>query len=507
VARLFMDGFDKYGPVGAVTAGAPTLDSRLLLEWTSFTSGSTFAIIAGLSSTGTALRINAPGIISYLSKTITATARLIAGFRFSPDLLGGVNTCPIMIQAAKGATAQWTVMVTTSGTIQILTGAENGSAIATSTATVAAGSTHYLEVDVTVGAAGAYTVYLDGASLLTGTGNTRGDGSNNSADSIRLGNRGSSISGVFDDFYLFDTTGSACNTVLLTNPRIETQFPTSDSQTQFTFGTTTLGQAYSNTTTTNAPGANKLFLRSFTPAVSGTINSVACVPKATSAGANFKAVIYTDSGGVANTLLSSGTQVTGTTSGTTLTGALVTPQSITAGTPYWIGFITDTSVVLAQVDTGTTGSSATNTYGSGAPGSAPAMTTAQASWEIYGNVTGLASNYSAEALNPPVGDLSYAASATVNNEDLYGFPALSVVPNTIYTVAAKCYCEKTDAGARTMDIRVKSSGTDSGGSNTGLSPTTSYTWLTSYFDTDPATAAAWTYSGINAATSGPKVAT
>jgi len=74
------------------------------------------------------------------------------------------------------------------------------------------------------------------------------------------------------------------------------------------------------------------------------------VSSATSGTAKFKAVVYADSAGAPGSLLSSGTEVVGCTSGSTLTGALITPQSLTAGTPCWIGFITDTSVVLQQAD-------------------------------------------------------------------------------------------------------------------------------------------------------------
>jgi len=64
---------------------------------------------------------------------------------------------------------------------------------------------------------------------------------------------------------------------------------------------------------------------------------VAIVPGATSGTAKFKAVAYADSAGAPGSLLSSGTEVVGCTSGSTLTGALITPQSLTAGTPCWIG--------------------------------------------------------------------------------------------------------------------------------------------------------------------------
>lgn len=121
-----------------------------------------------------------------------------------------------------------------------------------------------------------------------------------------------------------------------------------------------------------------------------------------------------------------------------MTGALITPQSLTAGTPCWIGFITDTSVVLQQADAGTAGSKASNTYTSGAPGTTPAMTGGQASWLLYGNVSGItAHNWLELANNPALGDLSYVYSDAVNDEDLFTFDALSVNPDAIYTVAVK----------------------------------------------------------------------
>ncbi len=130
-------------------------------------------------------------------------------------------------------------------------------------------------------------------------------------------------------------------------------------------------------------------------------------PGATSETAKFKAVAYADSTGAPGSLLSSGTEVVGCTSGSTLTGALVTPQSLTAGTPCWIGFITDTSVILQQADSGTSGYKASNTYASGAPGTAPAMTGGQASWLLYGNVSGITGhNWLELDNNPALGDLS-----------------------------------------------------------------------------------------------------
>ncbi len=221
----------------------------------------------------------------------------------------------------------------------------------------------------------------------------------------------------------------------------------------------------------------------------------------------FKAVAYADSAGAPGSLLSSGTEVVGCTSGSTLTGALITPQSLTAGTPCWIGFITDTSVVLQQADAGTAGSKASNTYTGGAPGTAPAMTGGQASWLLYGNVSGItAHNWLELANNPALGDLSYVYSDTVNDEDLFTFGALSVTPDTIYTVAVKGNIRREAGGSPTLDFRTKSGGTTSSGGTTGIGPGATYEWRGSFFPLDPNTGVAWTASGLNAATSGMKIA-
>ena len=205
--------------------------------------------------------------------------------------------------------------------------------------------------------------------------------------------------------------------------------------------------------------------------------------------------------------MSSGTEVVGCTSGSTLTGALITPQSLTAGTPSWIGFITDTSVVLQQADAGTAGSKASNTYTSGAPGTAPAMTGGQASWLLYGNVTGIAGhNWLELANNPALGDLSYVYSDTVNDEDLFTFGALSVNPDAIYTVAVKGSIRREAGGSPMLDFRMKSGGTTSSGTTAGIGPGATYEWRGSFFPVDPNTGVAWTASGLNAATSGMKIA-
>lgn len=531
MAVIFIDGFDKYGPAGLIytnnngsfssAASSGTSIVALLQsgEWTGASvtmngaGTATMAVVSPLSSTGQALQFTAGSTsgtsIVQIYKTLpTNYATIIGGIRFRPDVLG--PTTGLVFQ--DGTNAQCSIKINqTTGTFSVLSGSLSGTVLATSTTSVTATSIHYLEWQIGFGTTGVgtYQVWLDGVSILNGTGNTRAGSTNNYCNLVTISTSSSSTSSAqvtIDDFYLFDTTGSTNNAPLLSNPRIETQYPISDAQTQFANGALVLGNAYSATAATNAPGANKLFLRKITPSASCTINSISCIPAASSSTANYKPAIYSDSAGSPGSLLSTGSAVTGTVAATVLTGPLTTPQSLTAGTPYWIGFITDTSVVLQEQDATTTGVSVTATYTSGAPSSPTGFTTGLTSWVIWGNATGASTNWETQNDNPALAGLTYAWSGTVGNEDLYNFPALSVNPSAVYTMAVKCYGAKTDTGARTISLHTKSSSNDGTGSNPGIIPATSYTWLTSYFDTDPNTGVAWTGIGVNGATSGPGIA-
>jgi hypothetical protein len=504
----FTEGFDKYGPTGEVNIAT----NIALGDWTTVSSivladGS--GIVASLVGPGYALKLRRSSVSS--ATTVTKTlpgnyARVVGGFTFAtPFTVAGQG-----ITFIDTATAQFSLSINAAGQIEARRGGLTATVIATSTQTVTTNSVHCLEYDITFSAAaGIIKVWLDGTltSLNLTSQNTKVS-ANAYANAMLIGTQDlGNAEMTFDHLYLWAyTAAGGTETPALTNPIVETQVGSSDSAVAFTPTAAVLGTAYRTTTTTSAPGANQLALRPYTPAVNMTINSVSIIPGATSAGAKYKGVIYSDSAGAPNTLLSSGTEVVGATSGTRLTLALVTPQALTAGTQYWIGYITDTSVVVQLSDTSTVGYKAANTYASGAPGTAPAMTSGQASYLIWGNATGMTTNWDQVDKNPPLGDLSYNQSSTVSQEDLFGFPALSSTPANIYTVAVKAYAARSDAGARTVDLRTKSVSTSSSGGSAGQTPLTTYSFLSSYFRTDPNTGVAWGASGLNAAKHGIKVA-
>lgn len=524
------DGFDKYGPLGYGTGqtGATGDPAALMLagEYTSVInpeaggSISTFAITiaTALAGPGFALGLGPFGAGSYtacLNQVLPANYARAMGTIFTKNDFTAGNG-EMGWTWGDGSVAQMTLKIDRStGHIVLLRGAmRTGTVVATSTETISTNAVHCIQYDITFhNSTGTIQIWLDGTATsinLTGqdTCATANNYINFHGPTVTCVSS-SGTTGLFDhSYHVFYTAAAsgAGETPPLTNVWVETQFPTSDSAVTWTKSAGVLGNAYRVTLTNSAPAANSLVLRKWTPAANCTINSVSFLPQATNVSAKFKAVIYSDSAGVAGSLLSSGTEVVGCTTATLLTGALVTPQALTGGTAYWIGFINDTSISIAQEDTTTLASRAANTYTSGAPGTAPAMTAGQASWLLYGNCTVLAANWPQETPNPPVGDKSYNSSSTVGQEDLLGFPALTGSPSVIYTVGMKANMARSDAGARTIDMRMKSGATTGSGSNAGITPAVSYGYVASYFKTNPDTGAGWALAALNASVDGYKIA-
>ena len=505
MALIFCDGWDKYGGLNSVSANVAALLTAG--EWTS-TSGGGLAIVAPLSVNGLALQFtNATTITKTLASNYS---RLIGGFRFSSALLalGGIGL-------NDGGANQCGITINTTGNIVLRNGnAFTGTILATSTVSVTANSVHYLEFDISFGNSSTVVIYLDGVAVIGGSSGVNGNSldttatANNFANGITLGGTSTCIIAI-DDFYLLDTTGPApLNAPLLTSPRIETQFPSSDGVVQFAVGASILGSSTPRSTPTSS-GASTWRVHAYTPPRACTLNSIAFLPAITNATPQFRPIVYADSAGAPGSLLGSGSTVVGMTANVPVVMPLSTPLSLSAGTQYWIGMMNDVTTggsSLNSLDGTSSDRTGTATFASGAPGTPPASLSNSVNVCMWGIITGLGVNYPQVANNPPQGINAYVYDATVGHEDLYNFPALSVTPSSIYAVAVKGNIAKSDAGAKTVSLRTKSSSVDSaGGGGTSLVPTASYTWLTSLFNTDPNTSAAWTLSALNAAQAGLRV--
>lgn len=491
MADIFWDGFDKYGPLNCIPS-----NSLMNSEWTTVPSSSS-SFVAGRFTGSLAFQLS----YSYVSASRTLPnnyGRLIGGIALNPTLSG--NSGVIFGDAG---TNQCAVGFNSSGKLVLWTGGLGGTQVAITSSAITANTWHYVEWDITFASSGSYNIYLDGVSVLSGTGNMKSS-SNSYANQVIL----SGYTCNFDDMYVFDSTGSVNNAVR-GDSRVETLFPTGDASVAFAPSQGALGEYYSLNSATGYMSANILFLRKYQAKVSGTLSSISLMPETTSTGANFKAAVYADNSGSPGTLLTSGSQVTGCTAGTVLTLPLTSPASITSGTNYWIGYVTDTSVSMQRADNNSystsAGYTASITYTSAPPSTAPSMSSGQYSLQCWGNVTGMSTNYTEANEVPPGGDVSCVTSNTVGAEDRYSFNSLSSTPANIAGVKMSALLRKTDSGARTVTVQMKSGSTEVTGSS--QSPTASYVYYANYQDTDPNTSAAWTASGVNAVTGGVKIAT
>lgn len=498
MALLFLEGFDKYGQTN--TDSATVIGLLQTGDWN--TASGTPTIVTPLSATGLALQVGANSLIT---KTLSGNyARLIGGFRFNSITLGST----LAMQFLDGASLQSAVTLNvTTGTISVKNGSfSTGTVLGTSVAAVAANSIHYLEFDVTFGNSAAYEVWLDGVSILSGTGDTMAT-TNAFANGVRFVTSATASNNVIDDFYLFDSTGTIHNATLRNSPRVETAFPVSDNTVQFSVGAATLGNSVLRATSGGTYNNNRMVVKAYTPTVNCTLNAITMFPQATSATNNLRPVLYADSSGLPGSLIDTGSTVTGMTIGVPLTLPLTTPQSLTAGTQYWLGFMFETGGIAwyGQAAGGNT-RIVNSTFLSGAPSTFPGGSATEITnpTHVIGNIT-LASPVNVYSLtNPPQGNFSYVFEGTVGEEDLYNFPPIGAP--VVHAVAVKASLAKSDSGAKTASLRLKSGSTNSAGSIASVTPGTTYGWGASYFPTDPDTSAAWTVAGVNAAQAGFRVA-
>lgn len=516
---VFTEGFDKYGP--AALSGTTSLNgiahSQMLNAmrgiWTGSTNN-TGSMFIGPPLIG--VGIGSFNIVGGANNAAQITATLPANYA---KAVGGVyinirtqrtsNGDAINMRFKDAGTTQAGLGTLVNGSPNFIITNAAGTVVQTSTATYTPNVPFLLEWDITLTASGAYTVWKDGAVILSGTGNFHGS-ANNFYNQIQLACNGSGTQPNHDMAYDHLYINDGASTALLAQTVIETSFPTADSAVQFADTAYALGYQNSLGTAQTAPGANTMYLRKITIPTGGggTLNSITIVPQPTSAGANNKGLLYADSAGLPGALLSGGNQVTGTTTNTPVTLPLTTPQAVVAGTSYWIGYMTDTSVALFQSDTLSLSWEKTNTYASGPPNPAgTATSTTFANLILWANITGTTASWIAESEQVSFGawgDYSYVSDSIVGHEDLFTHTALSVAPNTIYAVNACAYLKDNAAGARTVTINLKSGATDSGG--TGFTPgNTVYGWAVNLYPTDPNTAAAWTATNLNSATNGYKI--
>jgi hypothetical protein len=524
-----IEGFEKYGPpinTNIATFNTPIANlmavhnnqtimrvQSFFQEWNSEggSTGSAIGIITGRAGGSSCALAISDGSFNTTAtgKMLPANySRTIVGFAFVNN-----NNAAAGIQFGEtaGNGSQLAIWVDSLGRINLSRGAMTGGTVLyTSGALFLANAWHYIEIDFTIhNTIGAYTIWCDGVQLTTASGvNTRGIGTNNFWNSLTLLSRGSIAA--WDDIYVRDNTNGTA--LPFGDSTIDALAVTANSSVQFSTPASVLGNRYRvMCVQTNAPGANQLVLIPVTPTVNMTINSVGILPSAGNLLSKAKGVIYSDNAGAPGSLLSSGTEVVGLLATTPVTLPLVTPQALTANTQYWIGYITDTSQALYQSDNFSfVGQRKANTYTSGAPaGPLSGMTTGQPTWCIWGTCTG-GSNFDAVNKVPAtmmlLEPIAYTSSSTVGQKDLFAATPMPITPDKVYSVKVSVLAQRSDVGARTMNIHANSNTVDSTGTNINITPGSNMQWYSSRFDVDPATNGAWGPTAINLLKIGYEVA-
>jgi hypothetical protein len=104
----------------------------------------------------------------------------------------------------------------------------------------------------------------------------------------------------------------------------------------------------------------------------------------------------------------------------------------------------------------------------------------------------------------PDSDTTYVESGTTSNKDTYAFSDISHTPSSIYGVQVTAHARADEAGSRIIGVVTRSAAADYNASTThalGFN----YEHHSTVLETDPATAAAWTKTNLNAAEFGMRV--
>lgn len=340
---------------------------------------------------------------NYVQKNIPNRATVTVGFAL---FVKNFATNRIAVAFMDGTTMQCCLTVGNTGILSFNRGLSTS--LGSTSSPMSFGCWHYVEVQVTIGSSGSATVKVDGATVISASGNTQSSGSAQ-VGGVLLGDTQIFDSGTFyyDDFYITDTNGSY-NTGFLGDIKVSAQIPS--------------GNGSTNNYSQNAAA----WAASTAYAVGATI---------------------IDSNGNLQRVSTAGTSKSGT-------------HPTWATTP--IGTLTsDNSVAWTLIQT------------------APL------------------SNYNFVNDVPPDDNSSYLSDATVNDKELYTFPAMAGA--SVFAVAVNLRAEKDDASTRSVRALAKSSSTTvDNGTDFPLSQNV-YMDYQGIFETDPNTSAPWTIAGVNAA--------
>lgn len=492
MAYIFGDSFDLYATMADPIAGY--WDSGLGVSANN-------TLVAGRFAGSQALHMGTALITSLVKSSSVTTDpvhHITVAFRQTAALSGTVLGS--YFQLSDGATNQCCIVFRSDGAILLTSATPAGTVLATYTGAVTAQNTWFafefeIIISNTVGRFrarknGNTTDDFDSGATL----NTR-PGASTQANKLTLGVQASVNAQEFDDLLW---RSDASSVAWVGDIRCYARLPASDASTQFSRSST------SYTLTPQAPSATlavtngtALYL-AFTPTYDGAVGSV-IIPMGTGYTGNMKCSIFASSGSAPTTVLGSATPITNPATGSN-TFTFGTPVAVTKGTQYWVGVDSDTSSGFYSRTAAAAGLSSATAY-STFPVASP--TTASVNTICPTIIVSIVTNAVLVNEAQQDGATSYVYDSTVNDADFYNIASLGVTPASVVAVTTRGFMAKSDAGARTAAVRLKSGSTTVAAPTVSLSTNFGWSWRTDL--TDPDTSAAWTTTAVNAATIGPFV--
>ena len=496
MAYIFGDGFDCYAATSDMDDGYwDVVGTGQLTFGPGRFSGSQCLLLSGVSATAALLqKAGANDAVHHISLAIQQTGAITGSTNYA------------WFTFMDGATAQCSVVFRSDGAIMLQSGASNGTTLATYAGALTANNTWYqFEIEIRVSnTAGYMNVRKLGNTsndFATATNLDTAGTANDYANTLKIG---SGTSGQQVDDLLWRSDSVANGVAWVGDIRCQTRRPASDASVQWTPS----GSVVPVTPYTGAAGGgSNINVSVYTPFVapcSGTISS-GSLSFGSGAGitANVKVALFANAGNTPTSVLATANVIANPAANVAATVTFPSPATVTQGTQYWFGVITDTGApgFWVRVNSGPTSTVAlqgtTNSPSYAAfPIANPVIPlTSQNPMMFSVNITPTA------ALNAPmVADIqqdaanTYVYSSTVGQSDLYGISSIATTPASIVAVTTRAYLQKSDAGTRNTSVLLKSGSTTVGSTSTALN--TTFGWQARTDVVDPATGLPWTAVGV-----------
>lgn len=501
----FGDSFDLYTAANDLIAGYwdtgnPGVNNSLTLA------------AAGRFGTGQYLSysVNPGGFLVKASNVNDPVHHLVFAYRTSATLTGaGLGAYFTLYD---GATAQCSIVFRQDGAIVLTAGGPTGTTLATYLGAISTLNFWYgIEIEIVINnTTGSFAVRRNGntSNDFSATGlNTRAS-ANNYANKLQTGVNANLNAQNVDDF--FWQSGASAG-AWLGDLRCATRMPLSDVLAQFSKSGPLTLQTSTNIGSTNGNGsANTIYWSpapGFTAPCNGYVTAMSFNSAAGFAGHVIMA-LYAGGPGPGALLGTTNVATNPVTGVNNLT--FTTPIHVTAGSTYYAAFLCDVafSNIKNSGFAGVQQFSLANAYSSGFPSAPTGLTnnTNNSSFHSLQAIMGTADN--AGLVNEPTEDglATFVFDSNPGDADFYaiaGPPAGSTVGSTVATIA-RAFVQKSDAGARTGAVQIKS-GATTVASSAPILPGAVFTWLWRADVVDPNTSAAWTAAAVSAVQVGPTV--